>query len=218
MSLREGLFHDYKKYGKVTAVRIINKTSVKQAVVCFRKQEDAEKALESSHDKKFFGSKVEVEPHEGLELDEGVEQDEYHHKSTRTLFIGNLEKDVTASDLRKKFHQYGQILEVEIKKQNCSTFAFCQYSDIKSVVAAMLAMDGEYLGTHRIKLGFGKCMPTRCVWLDGVSDAVTDTFLKDEFCVFGVVNFLIIDRKRGQALIFFDSVSETGFLFGNFVL
>lgn len=59
--------------------------------------------------------------------------------------------------------------EIDIKKQGAvSSYAFCQYSDIGSVVKAMRSMDGEHLGTNRIKLGFGKSMPTSCVWVDGI--------------------------------------------------
>lgn len=59
--------------------------------------------------------------------------------------------------------------EIDIKKQGAvSSYAFCQYSDIGSVVKAMRSMDGEHLGANRIKLGFGKSMPTSCVWVDGI--------------------------------------------------
>lgn len=59
--------------------------------------------------------------------------------------------------------------EIDIKKQGAvSSYAFCQYSDISSVVKAMRSMDGEHLGSNRIKLGFGKSMPTSCVWVDGI--------------------------------------------------
>lgn len=39
-----------------------------------------------------------------------AELDEYHPKATRTLFIGNLEKDVTVSDLRNTFQKFGEII------------------------------------------------------------------------------------------------------------
>lgn len=59
--------------------------------------------------------------------------------------------------------------EIDIKKQGAvASYAFCQYSDIGSVVKAMRSMDGEHLGANRIKLGFGKSMPTSCVWVDGI--------------------------------------------------
>ena len=38
------------------------------------------------------------------------EWDEYHHKATRTLFVGNLEKDIEAEQLRDFFKHYGEIL------------------------------------------------------------------------------------------------------------
>jgi hypothetical protein len=60
--------------------------------------------------------------------------------------------------------------EIDIKKQGVvSSYAFCQYSDIASVVKAMRTMDGEHLGNNRIKLGFGKSMATNCVWVDGIA-------------------------------------------------
>lgn len=60
--------------------------------------------------------RLKVAPHEGVELDESecraydVEVDEYHPRATRTLFIGNLEKDVTIEDLKKHFEQFGEII------------------------------------------------------------------------------------------------------------
>ena len=36
--------------------------------------------------------------------------DEYHPKSTRTLFVGNLEKDTTVQDLLSKFSTFGEVI------------------------------------------------------------------------------------------------------------
>ncbi|KAG8228387.1 hypothetical protein J437_LFUL008237 [Ladona fulva] len=175
-SLKDGLFHEYKKHGKVTWVKVVGTGGDRYAVVCFKKPEDVEKALEVSRDKLFFGCKIDVAPYEGFDVDDNefrpyeAELDEFHPKATRTLFIGNLEKDITASELRKHFEQFGEIIEIDIKKQgSVSSYAFCQYADIGSVVKAMRSMDGEHLGNNRIKLGFGKSMPTNCVWVDGIS-------------------------------------------------
>lgn len=69
----------------------------------------------------------------------------------------------------RKFKCPRVLQEIDIKKQGAvSSYAFCQYSDIGSVVKAMRSMDGEHLGANRIKLGFGKSMPTSCVWVDGI--------------------------------------------------
>uniref|UniRef100_A0AAR5QA79 RRM domain-containing protein n=1 Tax=Dendroctonus ponderosae TaxID=77166 RepID=A0AAR5QA79_DENPD len=166
----------------------------------------------ASEDRRPLG--IRVEPHSICDIDEvecryESEIDEYNPKATRTLFIGNLEKDVTASDLRKHFDQFGEIIEIDIKKQGAvSSYAFCQYSDIVSVVKAIRKMDGEHLGNNRIKLGFGKSMPYNCVWIDGVVETVTEKYLMIQFEPFGAISKCIIDREKGQALVFYEHVSQ----------
>lgn len=93
-------------------------------------------------------------------------------QATRTLFIGNLEKDVTQQQLRDKFKPFGRIIEIDIKKGSGggAGYAFCQYASISSVVEAIRAMDGEYVGGSRVKLGFGKPVATACVWVDGLTE------------------------------------------------
>ncbi|GIY80433.1 protein split ends [Caerostris extrusa] len=97
--------------------------------------------------------------------------------------------------------------EIDIKKQGTATsYAFIQYSDIASVVKAMRKLDGENLGANRIKLlGFGKSMPTNCVWLDGVADA-TDKYLTRHFNRYGIVIYTAVDKERGHALVFYETV------------
>ncbi|XP_044272580.1 protein split ends isoform X2 [Tribolium madens] len=211
-SLKDGLFHEYKKHGKVTWVKVVGQGADRYAIVCFKKPEDVEKALEVSYDKLFFGCKIEVEPYQGYDVEDNdlrpyeAEIDEFHPKATRTLFIGNLEKDVTASDLRKHFDLFGEIIEIDIKKQGAvGSYAFCQYSDIVSVVKAIRAMDGEHLGNNRIKLGFGKSMPTNCVWVDGVLDC-NEKYLRIQFEPFGAISKVHVDRDKGQALVFYEQV------------
>ena len=41
---------------------------------------------------------------------DGQEVDEYNSRATRTLFIGNLSKDITAEKLRKHLNQFGEII------------------------------------------------------------------------------------------------------------
>ncbi|XP_054742082.1 protein split ends isoform X3 [Anastrepha obliqua] len=211
-SLKDGLFHEYKKHGKVTWVKVVGQNSERYALVCFKKPDDVEKALEVSQDKLFFGCKIEVEPYQGYDVEDNefrpyeAELDEYHPKSTRTLFIGNLEKDITASELRSHFDCFGEIIEIDIKKQGTQAYAFCQYSDIISVVKAMRKMDGEHLGSNRIKLGFGKSMPTNCVWIDGVTEKISESLLQSHFSRYGTVTKVIVDRMRYLALVLYDQI------------
>ncbi|XP_013914800.1 PREDICTED: msx2-interacting protein-like [Thamnophis sirtalis] len=114
--------------------------------------------------------------------------DEFHPKATRTLFIGNLEKTTTCDELCNIFQRFGGIVDIDMKRVNgIPQYAFLQFSDIASVCKAIKKMDGEYLGNNRLKLGFGKSMPTNCVWLDGLATSLTDQYLTRHFCRYGPV-------------------------------
>lgn len=100
----------------MTWVKVVGAANERYALVCFKKPEDVEKAIEVSQDKLFFGCKIDVAPYHGYDVEDNearpydTELDEYHPKATRTLFIGNLEKDVTASDIRQTFDKFGEII------------------------------------------------------------------------------------------------------------
>ncbi|RUS87903.1 hypothetical protein EGW08_004319 [Elysia chlorotica] len=214
-SLRDGLYHEYKKHGKVTTVQIFGEGDNRCAVVSFRKPEDASKALEASQGKTFFGAKIKVTSHEGVEVDDtdrssdNDSMDEYHQKSTRTLFVGNLEKETTTQDLIDKFRQFGEIIDVDIKRQGATTaFAFVQYVDIASVVAAWRAMEGEHIGINKIKLGFGKSMPTCCVWLDNIPNDMSNRALRSALGRYGEISYSFVDRHRNKSLVCFNSFED----------
>ncbi|XP_054857337.1 msx2-interacting protein isoform X2 [Eublepharis macularius] len=152
----------------------------------------------------WIGPETESE-NEFRPLDERI--DEFHPKATRTLFIGNLEKTTTYHDLRNIFQRFGGIVDIDIKKVNgVPQYAFLQYCDIASVCKAIKKMDGEYLGNNRLKLGFGKSMPTNCVWLDGFSTNITDQYLTRHFCRYGPVVKVVFDRLKGMALVLYNEI------------
>lgn len=197
-------------------MKVVGQGVDRYALVSFKKPEDVDKALQVSHDKLFFGCKIEVAPYQGYDVDDNefrpfeAEQDEFHPKATRTLFIGNLDKDITTQEIRKHFDQFGEIIDIDIKKQGTSSsYAFCQFSDIGSVVRAMRSLDGEHVGNsgNRVKLGFGKSMHTSCVWVDGVAETVSEKYLSQQFGQFGPVSHVVIDRARGQALVSYEQIT-----------
>lgn len=82
-------------------------------------------------DKLFFGTRIEVNPAcKSLELEEPItvrsptitnsrsetELDEFHPRATRTLFVGNLDKDISKTELTNKFSQFGEILVCSIRQ------------------------------------------------------------------------------------------------------
>ncbi|KAM4587401.1 msx2-interacting protein isoform 2-T2 [Odontesthes bonariensis] len=212
-SLKDGLFHEFKKHGKVTSVQIHGASEDRYGLVFFRQQEDQEKALNVSKGKLFFGMLIEVTAWNGPETESENEFrpldgriDEFHPKATRTLFIGNLEKTTSYQQLLDIFQRFGEIVDIDIKKVNgVPQYAFVQYSDIASVCKAIKKMDGEYLGSNRLKLGFGKSMPTTCVWLDGLAANITEQYLTRHFCRYGHVVKVVFDRLKGMALILYNN-------------
>ncbi|PZC78889.1 hypothetical protein B5X24_HaOG217083 [Helicoverpa armigera] len=216
-SLKDGLYHEYKKHGKVVWVKVVGQNADRYAVVRFKKPSDVEKALEVSQDKLFFGCKITVAPHQSCDEDADsakpyeTDIDEYHPKATRTLFIGNLEKDVTQQQLREKFKHFGRIIEIDIKKGSSggAGYAFCQYASISSVVEAIRAMDGENVGGSRVKLGFGKPVATTCVWVDGLTEH-TEKQVLSAVSRCGGATSVCVDRAAGAALVHFEQAAAAG--------
>ncbi len=148
------------------------------------------------------------------------ELDEYCSRATRTLYIGNLERDVKNSDLRDKLDKkYGDIVEIEIKRdpkrmQVGGQFAFVQFADIRSVIKAMRCLNGKYIGggsTQPVKLGFGRSLATNVLWLDGVSGQLKEKHLYEFFrryCDAEAIKDILIDRNKSQALVYFAMVDD----------
>ncbi|XP_076804995.1 uncharacterized protein LOC143448925 isoform X4 [Clavelina lepadiformis] len=208
-SLREGIYHEFKKCGKVKSVVIRGDNNNRHALVLFRNAAEAMKSVSHTKTKLLFGAAIEASIYEGevsgKELQEcGGIIDEFHPRASRTLFVGNLDKTVGYSDIQNIFVRFGEIVAIEIKKQNSiPQYAFLQYTDIASVVKAIQKMDGEKLGKNTLKLGFGKTVMSSCIWVEGVTDSFTENYLASCFQKFGPVEHVVIDRSRGQALIFY---------------
>lgn len=46
------------------------------------------------------------------------------------------------------------------------------------MVQVLRKKDGTHIGSNKVKLGFGKSMPTCCVWIDELPEAVTENTIK----------------------------------------
>ncbi|KAH3827573.1 hypothetical protein DPMN_129510, partial [Dreissena polymorpha] len=209
-SLRDGLFHEYKKYGKITAVQITGVAETRFAIISFKQSEDAAKALEASQGKRFFGTAIHVVQHEGLETEDSdfatpeAQLDEHSPKATRTLFLGNLDKDITIEELKERLDKYGEILDIDVKRQGAVTaYSFIQFSDISSVVRALKDLDGTAWSSTKLKVGFGKSMATPVVWLGNLADTVHEGFLCHQFSRFGTLSHTVVDKENHRGLVFF---------------
>ncbi|KAM7533279.1 hypothetical protein Aperf_G00000128021 [Anoplocephala perfoliata] len=215
-NLREGLFHEYKKHGKITSLAIRGAGSNRFAHITFKLSDDAEKAYEHSKCKVFFGVSVHAELVDGLDIEDPDlcppehAMDEYHPKATKTLFVGNLcSATISQDELTRVFREYGEIIEIDIKTQTNqpgTSYAFVQFTDIKSVVRALSNQESIMVSGKPVKLGFGKSQPSTVVWLDNLSPSVTESFLSRQFGRYGRLKDIVLDMKLGRALLYFDAV------------
>jgi hypothetical protein len=123
--------------------------------------------------------------------------------------------------VQEKFERFGEILEIDIKKNGAaiagsglssieaakkSCYANVQFTDLNSVCRAISACDGDTVGSNKLKLGFAKAVPTKCVWCCGVAESVKEKDIAHEFGRYGKIQDILILRSRGQALVWFDQV------------
>ena len=131
---------------------------------------DIDKTITETNGQMFFGSKIRVElaptaylEATGLEVEadpkmrsKEPEMDEHHPRSSRTLYVGNLERRISEDGLKDRFGQYGIIVDVDVKnRESPAPFAFVQFADISSVVKAMQETEHKaaFMGKNRLKVG-----------------------------------------------------------------
>ena len=183
-AVKEELNREYKKGGCVVReVRVVDKKReggvTRSAIITFSDPADVSKALEDSRNKRILGSLIDVEKLNSHSVDERSsregEYSEFHNRATRTLFVGNISREVVPSEIHERFKEFGEILEIDIKKPD---YALVQFVDIKSVLKAMRGMSSEMIAGQRVRLGFGLSVATKCVWCDGVGAEVTEKMLQ----------------------------------------
>ncbi|KAH3880917.1 RNA-binding protein spenito-like [Dreissena polymorpha] len=119
--------------------------------------------------------------------------------ATRTLFIGNLDYNITEPELRSIFENFGPIDEIDIKRPQRgqgNAFAFLKYFNLDMAHRAKVEMSGKYIGRFQCKIGYGKISPSNCVWVGGLGPWVNSQTLESEFDRFGVI--LRIDWPHGK--------------------
>lgn len=137
-------------------------------------------------------------------------QPEDDPNANRTLFVGNIDVDITEADIRSIFERYGVIEEIDIKrpqKQGIgNAYAFIKYYNVDMAHRAKVDMSGRYIGRYQCKIGYGKPTSTNCLWIGGLGPWVRADVLEQEFDRFGVINRIEWPHGKGYAYVLFDSV------------
>ncbi|XP_025202179.1 putative uncharacterized protein DDB_G0282133 [Melanaphis sacchari] len=135
-------------------------------------------------------------------------------KLSRTLYIGNLNENISYTTLHKYFEEFGDIISISIKQKNYISdfslriYASIQYFDPSSVVLAMLKMNAVIMEDCHISLGFGKSHPSKCVLVTGLKGLIQNNFILSYLADCGPIISCSIDHINERALIYFKEISD----------
>ena len=128
--------------------------------------------------------------------------------ATRTLFVGNLEQDITERELRDLFGPYGRIESVDIKTARLSgaTYAFVKFLTINDAINAKNDMHGRKYGDYHLKIGFGRGSPTGKVWIGNLTCLADLKEVRLELDRFGLIRKMDYQEGDNHAFIQLDSL------------
>nr|XP_027198408.1 RNA-binding protein spenito-like [Dermatophagoides pteronyssinus] len=130
-------------------------------------------------------------------------------KSTRTLFVGNLEVTITEPDLRRIFERYGVVEDVDVKRPppgQGNAYAFIKFLNLDMAHRAKVEMSGQYIGKFQCKIGYGKATPTTRIWVGGLGQWISFAQLDKEFDRFGVIRKIDYCKGDNYAYIQYDTI------------
>jgi len=131
--------------------------------------------------------------------------------STRSLFLGNLDRSLTREEIYSEFEEFGDILECDIKQArnaNHSNFGFVKYHDLNMAWKAKLAMNGKVLHRNPIRVGWGRPVPSKVLWIGGLGPEVTTNLLQRECNKFGSIYNIKKNDNCDWAEITFGSIDS----------
>ncbi|KAI9294583.1 ARM repeat-containing protein [Neoconidiobolus thromboides FSU 785] len=130
-------------------------------------------------------------------------EDEYNEMAppplpSRSLWVGNLDPNVSSNDLLALFSPYGPIESLRVlPEKEC---AFVNFHSLEDAIKAKDDMQGGRMGSLNIRIGFGKAdptyatttevqttNPTRALWIGNISASTSSAILQSIFSNFGIV-------------------------------
>ncbi|CAF0777633.1 unnamed protein product [Didymodactylos carnosus] len=132
-------------------------------------------------------------------------------EATRTIFVGNLERDITEEQLRDIFDNYGVIEEIDLKIPGSSSkrpYAFIQYQNLDMACKAKSQQDGRLIGKSEARIGFGKVVPTTCLWVGNLHPQLKRRDLEHEFARYGQIKSIEFSTGDKQAYIVYKDVED----------
>jgi len=136
------------------------------------------------------------------------EDDSY---ATRTLFVGNVDPDISIDDLKAVFEEFGYVEDVDVKKPpsgNGNPYAFIRYFNLDMAHTAKVKLSGKFIGPYQCKIGYGKPISSSSIWIGGLGPWISKHALAREFERFGTVQRVVWPEGRDFAYLSYNNVES----------
>ena len=129
-------------------------------------------------------------------------------RATRTLFVGNLEHSITKEELMRIFEHWGAIDDIDIKRppNGIPAYAFIKYLELEAAASAKIQMYGKEINGRPIKVGYGKTLPSKRLWIGGLGSWCSTDMLNREFDRFGALRKIEYSKGDRHAFVEFESL------------
>ena len=134
---------------------------------------------------------------------------------TRSLWIGNIDTTISASDLLSLFTPFGVIESLRIlTDKEC---AFVNYVRVEDAVRARDEMQGSRVGNCVVRVGFGKAesisenqgmQPTKSLWIGNIPPVTEPADLENIFRVFGPVESARVLTHKNCGFINYERLED----------
>jgi len=130
--------------------------------------------------------------------------------ATRTLFVGNLDYDVTADELQNIFGRYGHVEDVDVKRAPAGNgaYAFIRFANLDMAFHAKVEMSEQTIGRHQCRIGYGKVIPSACLWVGGIGPWLTPDALGRVFGRQAAVKLVEWPAGQNYAYVVFECIED----------
>jgi len=130
--------------------------------------------------------------------------------ATRTLFVGNLDYNVTVDELQSTFERYGYVEDVDVKRAAAGSgaYAFIRFANLDMAFRAKVEMSGQTIGRHLCRIGYGKVIPSACLWVGGIGPWLTPDALGRVFGRHAAVQHVVWPAGKNYAYVLCASIDE----------
>ena len=95
-----------------------------------------------------------------------------------------------------------------VQQGSGNAYAFIRFMNLDMAHAAKVEMSGSYIKNFQCKIGYGKVLPSRCLWVGGLGPWVAMQELEAAFKRYGTLERVEWPTGKNYAYVLFESAEE----------